>query len=496
MTGTAIRATALTVAMLAATSASGYELSPYVAHFAGAAPNATEIADINGDGRADVLLATDFYFDPATDYHLFAFLQAEDGTLSAPVSAPYGSQTNRVGIEVLDLEGDGSNETVIGHNQGISVARWNGSGFTMDLFPGPHSNDVLVSLDVDKDGIVDIVGVTWSNYGTVFHGDGLGGFDRITSIPLPLRGYNDAEVADMNGDGHDDLVLSSGQGLPTGVYVLYHDGIGGLQDPQFYALPDSPRGIAIGDFNQDGLNDVLATRGRNSPTSVHILAGLPDGTMALETSYASHDIPDVTEAADVDGDGFDDAVVLHGGWTTAGVYLGNGAGGLDPELRFPIPYASSYAAEGLALGDVNSDGCTDAAIADYNYGLVLLHGAGCVAPPPPPVVDIAVTGGRLGKTSHAFTVSHVGGDASADSVMIDVAFTPDRGTSPHAIGVPSGCAQTGFGWTIRFTCEIGQLAAGESKALLFDLNTRHAGADASVSTTTDEVNFENNTLAY
>jgi hypothetical protein len=44
-------------------------------------------------------------------------------------------------------------------------------------------------------------------------------------------------------------------------------------------------------------------------------------------------------------------------------YMGNGTG-LDPERLFAIPYASHYQAEGLALGDTNSDGCSDVAIAD------------------------------------------------------------------------------------------------------------------------------------
>ena len=64
------------------------------------------------------------------------------------------------------------------------------------------------------------------------------------------------------------------------------------------------------------------------------------------------------------------------GWLQAGVYL-QGDSGLEPEQLYPIPYASHYATQGLALGDFSSDGCTDVAIADYNYGLVILHGSGC-----------------------------------------------------------------------------------------------------------------------
>jgi hypothetical protein len=51
--------------------------------------------------------------------------------------------------------------------------------------------------------------------------------------------------------------------------------------------------------------------------------------------------------------------------------------GMNPEQLYPIPYASHYSATGLALGDINGDGCTDAVIADYNNGLVILYGHDC-----------------------------------------------------------------------------------------------------------------------
>jgi hypothetical protein len=67
-----------------------------------------------------------------------------------------------------------------------------------------------------------------------------------------------------------------------------------------------------------------------------------------------------------------------GSWLQAGVYL-QGVGGLEPEQLYPIPYASHYAPQGLAVGDFSSDLCTDLAIADSNQGLVILRGSGCLA---------------------------------------------------------------------------------------------------------------------
>lgn len=102
------------------------------------------------------------------------------------------------------------------------------------------------------------------------------------------------------------------------------------------------------------------------------------GGLTGPTTIPSYDIPEPVAVRDVDLDGLEDVVVLHAGWLQAGVYL-QGDSGLEPERLYPIQYASHYATQGLALGDVSSDGCTDVAIADYNHSLVILHGSGCRA---------------------------------------------------------------------------------------------------------------------
>jgi hypothetical protein len=62
------------------------------------------------------------------------------------------------------------------------------------------------------------------------------------------------------------------------------------------------------------------------------------------------------------------------------VYLQRG-GSLEKERLFEIPYASSYENDGLAVGDLDSNGCKDLAIVDYNHGLVVLYGRNCAQSP-------------------------------------------------------------------------------------------------------------------
>lgn len=481
---------------LAAASAGAYDLLPYASFDVGSHANAVAIGDLDGNGRNDVVLVTDYYFDELNDYSTFVFLQQDDATLAPPIRTRYLASANRNGVELIDLDGDGRNELVVGHFGGITIQRWNGTGFDSELVSASNDADVLVQVDVDRDGNSDLIGFRWSGSATVFHGNGTGGFSHTSTISTPLRGYNDVEVADMNGDGAADLVLSSGQGLPYGFWVMHHDGVAGFLAPVFVSLPSNASGIAVGDFNHDGLPDVLGSQASNSPTSVHLATGQPDGSLVHTTSYPSYDIPEPLEAADVDNDGFVDALAVHGGWNRVGTYMGNGTG-LDPERLFAIPYASHYQAEGLALGDINSDGCSDVAIADYNQGLVTLLGQGClpVMPPPPPVVDIALTASSDGRYAHYMTVSHVDGEVAAADTLLEIAFTADRGKYP-SVSAPASCTQTESGRTVAFLCEIGSLSPATAETLYFRTNSHHLSVAAGVSTGTLEDNLDNNAAAY
>ncbi len=138
----------------------------------------------------------------------------------------------------------------------------------------------------------------------------------------------------------------------------------------FVGVNELTGGLGIGDINGDGRDDIVLSRPRNSPTHLWVYTQEESGNLSSPTQLASYDIPETIRIADLNGDGFEDILVLHGGWTTLGIYL-NDADGLGEEIRVPIPYASHYAPEGLALGDLNLDGCPEMiAIADYNYGVV------------------------------------------------------------------------------------------------------------------------------
>ena len=348
-------------------------------HHPGSWPEAVAVGDVTGDGRDDAVLTTTYYFDLDNDYHVFVYPQLEDGTLGAPVKYPYQATANRTGLQLTDFDGNGVLDIAVGHGQGVTLLLADGfGGFDISVIPAGIAADTLSAFDVNLDGDADVVGLSWSAGAEVFLGDGIGGFFDIYPLATNAAGYNDQESGDLNNDGITDLAVMSGQGIVPNLSVHLNDGMGNLLDPETYAVGQNELtdGIGLGDIDSDGLTDVVLSRGRNSPTHLWLYYQDAQGGLSGPETIASYDIPETVEVADINRDGLDDVLVLHGGWTRLGVYL-QGEEGLTDEHLVPIPYASHYSPHGLAIGDIDSDGCPDVAIADYNHGLVTLMGQSC-----------------------------------------------------------------------------------------------------------------------
>jgi fibronectin type 3 domain-containing protein len=378
---TLLVALAVAIPTVPGTAAASGAFAPVQWYPVGSHPEAVAIGDVTGDGRNDVVMTTSFAFDPSNDYRLWVFAQRADGHLAAPVSyataATYSGRPTSVAIG--DLTGDGLADVVAGL-----------AGVGIQLFPQLDSGELgaptlrsasdsrqirLGNLDGDDD--LDVAGLGWgSDTVTAFFNDGTGGLALSSVYPAHHDGYDDLEVADVNGDGLDDLVVMSGQGFGPNLSVLAQLASGGFEQAAEYSIGDRilSRGIAVGDVNGDGFTDVVASHGGNRPaSSIAVFQGNASGALEAPINFSSYDIPEPVEMADVDLDGDTDVVTLHGGWNQAGVYRQQPGGSLGYEELYAIPYASHYEPHGLAVGDISGDGSPDVVIADYNHGLVVLR---------------------------------------------------------------------------------------------------------------------------
>jgi hypothetical protein len=375
--------------------AAGTLFQPYQAFAVGSWPEAVAIGDVTGDGRADVVMTTGFYFDSANDYRIWVFGQTGAGTLAAPVSYPTGSTATPQSVAVGDITGDGRKDVVVGLDGiGVQVYPQLATGALGPPTLTLTADGRIVRLgNLNGDARLDVAAVGWgTNTVSVLLNDGVGGLQAPVSYPAQHAGYDDLEVGDVTGDARDDLVVMSGQtyAVPN-LSVVPQLAVGGYGPAAEYRVAPNTNtsGVGIGDVTGDGRQDVVVSFGGNRPgSSLALFPQTSSGTLGTPVVYPSYDIPEPVEVADVNRDGRADVLTLHGGWNEAGAYLQQPGGGLSAEDLYAIPYASHYEAEGLAVGDFSGDGSQDLAIADYNHGLVVLYGT---APPPTADRSVAVT---------------------------------------------------------------------------------------------------------
>lgn len=419
---------------------------------------------MTGDGLADVVMTTHYANDPARDYRLWVFAQQSDGTLASPSSYPtaatYGNGAKSVAIG--DITGDARPDVVVGlAGLGIQVFPQLSTGVlgTPTLTPTPDSL-VLRLGRLNADSRLDVATLGWgTNTVSVLMNNGVGGLAAPISYAAQHAGYDDLEIADVSGDGRDDLIVMSGQAYAVpNISVLAQNATGGFSAPAEYRVGTNltTQGIGVGDVTGDGRKDVVASYGGNSPGArIAVFAQTPTGLLGAPVAFPSYDIPEPVEVVDVDSDGSADVVTAHGGWLRVGVYRQVG-GGLQAEQLFSVPYASHYNPHGLAVGDVNGDQAPDVVLADYNNGLVVLYGVS----PPRASADLSVSvtpsaSAVRPKKSFWFdtTVANAGPNSSAASMVVQLAGSPSK----LAVTTP-GCSLSGT--TVR--CTFAGIAAGAS----------------------------------
>jgi hypothetical protein len=225
-------------------------------------------------------------------------------------------------------------------------------------------------VDLNGDGRLDLVTATDGRDGdhtpAVMLGNGRGGFSAGPALKLATGGgaYGFA-FGDMDGDGHVDVVTvarAPDEGPGAGrVFVQRGDGHGGFGAGVSVFVPPSPRLGAVADVNGDGRPDVVLTHGGSATLSVLLngggaLAPATGSPYALETPAFSVLVADVNRDSRADllaSTVQNQAPPYESGLA---VLLGDGRG-FAPAPGSPYPTGpGSYR---IALADLNGDGRQD-----------------------------------------------------------------------------------------------------------------------------------------
>jgi hypothetical protein len=192
-------------------------------------------------------------------------------------------------------------------------------------------------------------------------GNGNGTFGSAVNFAVGTNPRSVA-VADVNGDGHPDLVVANG-GSNT-VSVLLGNGNGTFGSAVNFAVGTYPFSVAVADVNGDGRPDLVTPNEKDKTVSV--LLGNGNGTFGSAVNFAVGKYPEWVAVADVNGDGRPDLVVADAGGKRVSVLLGNGNGTFQSFVNF----ATGSVPVAVAVVDVNGDGIPDLIVANFQSASV------------------------------------------------------------------------------------------------------------------------------
>ena len=249
---------------------------PVVTYFAGYMPSAIAIADVNGDGISDLVLADTYEALSGSGVGGVSVLLGNgDGNFGAAATYSSGGDSPQ-SIAIADLNGDGRPDIVVGKIQSqttVAVLLGNGDGTFQPAVTygsgGSYASSVALA-DVNGDGRPDIVVTNfYSSTVAVLLGNGDGTFQPAVNYASGGVYASSVVLADVNGDGRPDIVVANecdrlrcSHGM---VGVLVGNGDGSFKPATAYSSDGwSFAGnsiLAVADVNGDSKPDLLVANG-------------------------------------------------------------------------------------------------------------------------------------------------------------------------------------------------------------------------------------------
>ena len=339
----------------------------------GLRPSAAVLTDVDGDGVDDLIVSN-------LIGQSVSFLKGDGfGGFGAQIVSPTGG--NSPGDLVVghwDADGFPDVATVNPNTNTITRMLGDGTGrFSAALPIGTASvPKVIISDDLDGDGLVDLAVVNRnSNNLQIFYGDGAGQFSLGISLGTG-SGPNDVVAADLNGDMRLDLAIADRTGDTLTVYLA--DAAGGYGTPATLNPGFGPRSLMAADVNADGHLDLVVTMSRVVGVGeVAILFGDGAGGFSASPIINSGPLPNSIGVGDFNRDGLADLVTTNRTGNSisfipsvaTGSFLVTGAINL-PVGAFP---------RGVVVADFNNDSKADVATANSatdNISVAAGDGAG------------------------------------------------------------------------------------------------------------------------
>jgi hypothetical protein len=329
-------------------------------YFVPGAPLSLAVADFDGDGKLDIVagIAGDEFTGP------LVFMKGDGtGKFGPPITHVATDDTGSfftATVFAVDLNGDGLPDLVVVDQGGVLdgvhsyLSVGDGTFKHSEFVFGSDTAEITnaVAADMNEDGCPDIVAINLIGI-SIFTGNCDGTFQGFPSVFSTEVGDSAVglAVADMDGDGHLDVVTS---GVLIGV------------DPSF--------GAEAGDL-------------------VSVLKGDGKGNLGLARVFRGDPGMFFLAVADLNGDSHPDVVTASQDMDTTSIFLNDGTGGLGGPTGGYIGYtdggASNAPASNFIVSDIDGDGKLDLGVMEYpqfstlpwDFAVMLNDGTGKFGPP-------------------------------------------------------------------------------------------------------------------
>ncbi len=375
------------------------------------------------------------------------------GALAASAGSPFAVGANSYSVAVADFNGDGFDDlaSANGGANNVSVLLGDGHGGFSSAPGSPFASGTgplsLAVGDFNGDGAQDlaVAGATSGAGVTVLLGDGAGGFVPAVGSPFATGAFAAAQaitVGDFNEDGMADLLVADR--VNGTLLSLLGNGKGGFSVASGMPLAlglsaQAPVALAVADLNSDGLLDVAVANQISG--NITVLLGNGVGGFTASASYRVGSQPFFIATGDFNADGKADLVFANNAGNGVTVLLGNGAGAFSEAAGSPFSVASPWS---VTVADIDGDGDQDIVAGSAVTGVTILLGNGkggfTVVP---------------GATGGSIPISVAAGDFNKDGVMDIAAANYGAGTVSVLLG-GAAATKTLLTTTSPITVPLGQ----------------------------------------
>lgn len=389
--------------------------------------------------------------------------------------------TEPLGLAVADFDGDSKRDVAVSiyeHGTGNHLTVWRNLStpevlqFDAPLdFPAGTGPEGIAAGDLNGDGKADIaIASASSSTITFLRNVSTIGYVSFQSAPsLSLATPHQIVIADFDGDGKPDLIVTSNSGMMVSVFHHGPDPTQIAFDSRTdFALGSFPNDLAVADIDGDGKPDIMVPITNNDNLAIFRNTSTPGMVQAAaQVLFPTGTTPRGVAVADLNSDGRLDILVPEGGSNKLGVFTNSSTPGNLSLTRGD--FATGISPNPVSVGDLDQDGKVDVVVANSDANTItVFHNAsdnGAIALTSSPELSVATTPITVGL-----------GDLNGDG-RLDVVVTNHEAASfsvfPGSTATPAGCFAWKGAWSSGTPYAIGDAVSfnGSSYISLTNANT-------------------------